>query len=415
MSYIEPPFTIVTLKNGIRLIHQNTGKSEIVHCGIMVNAGTRSEPHGKEGLAHFIEHVLFKGTARRTSMQILNRLETVGGELNAYTSKEETCIHASLQGQYLERAFELISDIMFHSIFPEKEIAKEKEVVLDEIRSYLDNPSEQIFDDYESQLFRNNALGHPILGTAETVKRFTRNDIVNFIRRNYHPSKIVLSVTGDVEFAKVNYLSEKYFGEKTSPSLEENTKKFKRNTTFDHTVKKTTEQTHFITGNVAYSFNDKRRLQMVLLNNILGGPAMNSILSLSVREKYGYTYSIESSYLAYSDTGIFNIYFATEPKLFDKTLGIVHKELAKLRTNKFSATKLSQYKKQLLGQIALAQENKAGIMMALGRSLMNHNKVDTLQTIFAKINAITPDDILHVANEVFDTTRMSSLRYINQS
>nr|MBK9651642.1 insulinase family protein [Bacteroidota bacterium] len=413
MSYNEPPFSITTLKNGIRLIHQNTGKSEIVHCGILVNAGTRHESHGKEGLAHFIEHVLFKGTSHRTSMQILNRLEVVGGELNAYTSKEETCIHASVQVQYLERAFDLIADIMFNSIFPEKEIAKEKEVVLDEIRSYLDNPSEQIFEDFESKLFRNNTLGNPILGTTQSVKAFTRNDIINFIKTNYHPEKMVVSVTGDISFTRAKELADKYFVSRAKANNVAAVQKFKHNKTFAQTMERPTEQTHFVMGNVAYSFRDKRRLQLSLLNNILGGPAMNSILSLSVREKYGYTYNIESNYLSYSDTGVFNIYFATEPKLFDKTYAVVNKELEKLRNNKFTTTKLSQHKKQLIGQIALAQENKAGIMMALGRTLLNHNRVDTLETIFAKINAITPEDILHVANEVFDKNKFSTLQYVS--
>lgn len=415
MNYNEPPFSITTLKNGIRFIHQNTGKSEIVHCGIMVNAGTRHEKPGKEGLAHFIEHVLFKGTPQRTSMQILNRLEVVGGELNAYTSKEETCIHASVQVKYLERAFDLIADIMFNSIFPEKEIAKEKEVVLDEIRSYLDNPSEQIFEDFESKLFRNNTLGNPILGTTESVKAFTRSDIINFIKTNYHPEKMVLSVTGDISFDKAKTLAEKYFVARPKSNIAAGVQKFKHNKIFSQTMERPTEQTHFVMGNVAYSFRDKRRLHLSLLNNILGGPAMNSILSLSVREKYGYTYNIESNYLSYSDTGVFNIYFATEPKLFDKTFSLVNKELEKLRNNKFTAAKLSQHKKQLIGQIALAQENKAGIMMALGRSLLNHNRVDTLETIFAKINAITPEDILHVANEVFDKNKFSTLQYVNSN
>ena len=408
----ESPYSIYTFSNGIRLIHQRSGYSDIAHCAIIINAGTRDESAGKEGLAHFIEHVLFKGTTKRKSIHILNRLEVVGGELNAYTTKEETCIHASFMKQHFERAMELMCDIVFNSVFPAKELEKEKEVIIDEIRTYLDSPSEQIFDDFESQIFANHTLGNPVLGTFETVKSFTRKDIFDFIKDNYFTDKMVVSVVGDFDFEKVQTMCAKFI-QQVKPKLNAPARKpFKIYKPKQITVAKTTEQAHFILGCTAYSFKDNKRIKLVLLNNILGGPGMNSRLNLTVREKYGYTYNIESNYTAYSDAGIFSLYLATEKKLLNKTIALAKKELNRLCEEQIKPTQLSQYKQQLIGQIALGQENKASVMIGLGRSLMNHGKVDTLQQVYEKIENITAEQLQLAAQDIFDEKMQSSLLFI---
>ncbi len=408
----ESPYNIFTFKNGIRLIHQRSGHSDIAHCAIIINAGTRDEGPEKEGLAHFIEHCLFKGTTKRKSIHILNRLEVVGGELNAYTTKEETCVHASFMKQHFERSLELMFDIVFNSVFPAKELEKEKEVIIDEIRTYLDSPSEQIFDDFEGQVFKNHTLGNPVLGTFETVKNFSRKDIFDFIKNNYFTDKIVVSVVGDFDFAKVQYMCAKFI-DQVKPKLNPPARKpFKIYRPQQITVSKTTEQAHFIMGSKAYSFKDNKRIKLVLLNNILGGPGMNSRLNLSVREKYGYTYNIESNYTAYSDTGIFSLYLATEKKLLDKTIALAKKELHRLCDEPIKTKQLAQYKQQLIGQIALGQENKASVMIGLGRSLMNHGKVDTLQHVYDKIEQITAEQLQLAAQDIFDEKHQSTLLFI---
>ncbi len=409
----ENPFQIHTFKNGVRLIHQYTANTEIGHCAIIINAGTRDEPPGKEGLAHFLEHVFFKGTVKRKSIHILNRLEVVGGELNAFTTKEETCLHASFMKQYLQRALELLYDIAFCSVFPIKEIEKEKEVVLDEIRMYLDTPGEQIFDDFESLIFKGHALGNPILGTVKTVKGFTQKDIVEFLRNNYQPENIIISISGDYDFDKLIALCSLYFSHIKPKVKVAQRKPFKHYKPVDKVEKKNTEQAHFVIGTQAYSLKNNHRIKMILLNNILGGPGMNSRLNLSIRERYGYSYNIESNYVAYSDVGMFSIYLATEKKLLEKTIALAKRELISLCENPIKPNQLKQYKNQLMGQIALAQENKASVMIALGRSLMNHGKVDTLQTVFHKIEQVTAEQLQSTAQEIFVEDKMSSLLYIS--
>ncbi len=399
-----------TFKNGIRLVYLEN-PSPVSHCGLMVGAGSRNEEKGKEGLAHFIEHVLFKGTKKRKSYQVLNRLEIVGGELNAYTTKEETCVHASFMPEHFERAVELISDIVFHSEFPEKEIEKEKEVVLDEINSYMDNPMEQIYDDFECLIFKNRPLGNPILGTSKSVKAFTRKDILGFIKKNYINQNIVFSYTGDLPFEMVRQTAENYFAK------EGRSGKIAK-TSATHSVKsqiciepKKTIQSHYIAGSVAYSVHSNKRFPLFLMNNILGGPGMNSKLNMNIREKYGLTYHIESAYVPFSDSGLFNIYLASEKKFLNKCLGLVEKEFNKMKTVRIGNSMLSRYKYQLKGQIAIAQENKPGVMLNNAKSLLNYNKPLNILEVFRKIDEITAEQILDVSNEILDNTRISSLLY----
>jgi predicted Zn-dependent peptidase len=315
---------------------------------------------------------------------------------------------------YFERAVDLIADVVFNSTFPEKEMIKEKEVVLDEIRSYLDNPSEQIFDDFEGLVFANHALGNSILGSTQSVSNFKRKDLVDFISQNYFTDRMVFSVTGDLVFDDVKNVIEKYFSVAKKKLHHRMQAKFKGYKPKHVIEQKTTEQAHYITGNVAMSYHHPQRISMVLLNNILGGPAMNSKLNLAIREKYGYTYNIESNYIAFNDTGLFNLYLATEKKYLNRTIDLVKKVLNKFCDEKLKAHQLNQYKNQLMGQIALSQENKSGIMLGIGRSLLNYNKVDTLDEIFKKIEKITPENIIDVANKVFDQNKMSTMVFMNE-
>lgn len=398
------------LSNGIRFVYLHN-PSHVSHCGLMVGAGSRDEWQKKEGLAHFIEHVLFKGTSKRKAYQVLNRLEIVGGELNAYTTKEETCVHASFMNAHAERAIELIADIVFHSTFPQKEMEKEKEVVIDEINSYMDNPMEQIYDDFECQVFKGQPLGNPILGTHESVRSFTRADILKFIKRFYSNDRMVFSYTGSLPFEQVRSLAEKHFSGEGHKSVLSTAPRKRPLEITRLAQKKNNIQAHYIAGSTAYSCHSSKRFTLFLLNNILGGPGMNSRLNMNIREKYGFTYHIESAYVPFKDTGLFNIYLATEKKFLEKSIRLVDAEMKKLRTVKIPSAQLSRFKYQLKGQIAISQENKSGVMLNNAKSLLNYNKPVDVEAVFRKLDEVTPDDILLVANEILDPSVISSLLY----
>lgn len=405
-------FNFFTLSNGIRVIHLDH-PGNIAHCGLIINAGSRDERAREHGLAHFIEHCIFKGTTHRKTFHILSRLDAVGAELNAYTTKEETWIYASFMKQYFERAVELIADITFNSTFPEKEIAKERAVIIDEIASYLDSPSDMIFDEFEEMIFRGHPLGRSILGTEKTLQSFGRNTILGFLERQYTSSRMVFSVVANLPATEIKAILEEHLcgsnhtgkAPKRAPFLSYHP---------EHQVKaEDTHQVHYILGNVAYSHNDERRIPMILLNNYLGGPAMNSRLNLNIREKYGIAYNIESHYHAYSDTGLFQVYLGTDAKTFERAKELIAKELRNLRNNRLGVAQLKGAKQQLIGQIALAQESGSGIMQAVGKSYLLYDKVDTLAEVFAQIERISSSEILEIANEIFDERSMSSLTYLS--
>lgn len=403
-------YKIHTLPNGIRLIHKHTNNL-VGHFGIVINTGSRDEDDSEHGMAHFIEHCIFKGTQKRRAYHILSRLEDVGGEMNAYTTKEETCIHASFLNEYYQRTLELISDIVFHSTFPETEIQKEKEVVLDEINSYKDSPSEQIYDEFEEMIFKNSNLGHGILGTEQSLKNFTAQNIKDFIIKNYNTNEIVLSSVGNIPFQKLIKLAETYFGD-----IVENNREFKRQPAINYIPEtfqthKNTFQAHCIIGTQAYGFNHKKRLGLYLLNNLLGGPGMNSRLNLSLREKRGYTYNIESNYTPYSDTGTFNIYFGTDQNNLEKSIKLVKKELKNLQEKSLGTLQLSKAKKQLIGQQAISSESMEGYMLSMGKSMLVFNHVESLEDINKKIENISNSDILEISNEIFNNNNLSMLVY----
>ncbi len=398
------------LGNGIRLVHYRTG-GMVAHCGLVINTGSRDETGPEHGMAHFIEHMLFKGTAKRKAYHILSRLEDVGGELNAYTTKEETAVHASFMKEDYERALEIISDITFNSVFPEKELEKEKDVVIDEINSYLDNPAELIYDDFEEVIFAGRPIGHNILGTAGTVKSFTVKSLTRFIRKNYNTGEMVFCSVGNITSEKILKLFRKYF----DPVMSKN--RNKRNTgNWEYRVstlvrEKDTYQNHCIIGNIAYDLRDKRRLGMFLLNNILGGQGLNSRLNLSLREKNGLAYNVESNYNPYCDTGAFSIYFGTDSQNLEKSIAITMSELKKLREQKLGIIQLSKAKNQVKGYLARGYENHESLMLSLGKSLLVFNKVETMEETAAKIDALQSTLLMEVANDIFDPVKLSTLIY----
>ncbi|MFO7922680.1 MAG: pitrilysin family protein [Bacteroidales bacterium] len=403
-------FQTHTFNNGIRIIHHQV-PSKVAHCGLLINAGSRNENASEHGIAHFIEHLIFKGTKKRKAHHILSRLETVGGEINAYTGKEETCIYSSFMREDFERSLELISDMAFHSIFPEKELSREKLVIIDEIISYRDNPSEQIFDDFEELVFKNDPIGRNILGTPKNLKKFTRDDILNFMHKNYKTDRMVFSSVGNIDFNTVIKYASKHLA-----SVPPNTTPGKNNGLVSYqpvkkTVRKRTHQAHCITGNLAFDLYDRRRMSMILLNNILGGPGMIAKLNLALREKSGYAYNVESHFTAYSNTGIFTVYFGTDRENIDKCRLLVYREFAALRNKRLSTMQLKRVKRQLTGQLTIGWENKESLMLAIGKSYLLFNRVDTMEDVYNKIEEITSDDLMEVANIVLDPGSLSELLY----
>ncbi len=407
---VDTDFLTYTLKNGIRIIHKNTD-SPVAHLGVIINTGSRDEKKNEHGLAHFIEHSVFKGTKKRKSFHILSRIEGVGGELNAYTTKEETVLYSTFLNEYYERAAELLGDILLNSTYPQKELEREKEVVYEEINSYKDSPSELIFDEFDELVFDGHPIARNILGTKANLKKFNRNSILNFIENNYHTDQIVISSVGNYNFDSLVQLLDKYFGETPEKVRKNSRKGFRNYKPEKRMIEKETFQAHCVMGNIAYDIQHKKRIVMVLLNNILGGQAMNSRLNLALRERRGMAYNVESSYSPYTDTGLFNVYFGTDKENLDKALSLVQKEFQILRDKQMGAIQLSKAKKQLIGQIAISTESHEDLMLAIGKSYLLYDKVDPLRVVFNKIEAITAKDLLDVANFSLDKKQMSTLVY----
>jgi predicted Zn-dependent peptidase len=405
-------FTSKTLPNGLRVLHI-PADSPVSHVGVFINAGTRDESPEENGLAHFIEHTIFKGTKKRKAYHILTNLESVGGELNAYTTKEETCIYATVLNEHLSRAIELISDIVLNSTFPVKELKKEKEVIMDEINSYKDSPSEEIYDVFEENLFQGHPLAMNILGTPEHLKMFSQEHVKRFLTRNYFGENIVICIIGKAPMDKVFPFLARHFGPLPSKGKGHNRKPFVTGKAFHLTLERSTYQTHTILGSLAYDRHDERRIAMFLLNNLLGGPALNSRLNLAVRERHGYTYNIESLYMPYTDTGVFSIYMGTDNDNLEKALSLVDKELEKVQKVPLGTLQLHQAKRQLIGQIAIANESNLNRMLAIGKTFLHDNQPDSMEEIREKIEAVTREQILEVANEVLAPEALSMLIFKN--
>ena len=379
-----------TLPNGLRIIHEPT-LSKVAYCGFAIDAGTRDEAANEQGMAHFVEHLIFKGTVKRKAWHILNRMENVGGDLNAYTNKEETVVYSAFLTEHLERALELLGDIVFHSTFPQHEIEKETEVIIDEIQSYEDNPSELIFDDFEDMIFRNHPLGRNILGKPELLRSFRTEDVLSFTRRFYQPGNMV----SDIPAVEIE-------NRRTPPPLY----------IPEHlTVTKDTHQAHVMIGSRGYNAYDDKRTALYLLNNILGGPGMNSKLNVSLRERRGLVYNVESNLTSYTDTGAFCIYFGTDIEDMDTCLKLTYKELKRMRDVKMTSSQLAAAKKQLIGQIGVASDNFENNALGMAKTFLHYHKYESSELVFKRIEALTAETLLEVANEMFAEEYLSTLIY----
>lgn len=399
-----------TLKNGLRLIHKPT-QSAVSYCGFTINAGTRDEEEAYSGLAHFVEHTIFKGTTHRRASHILNRMEVVGGELNAYTAKEETVVYSVFPGAHLSRAMQLLGDLIADSQFPEKELSKEREVVADEINSYRDTPSELIYDEFESALFEGCSLGRNILGNVESLHAMTSAVARQFLTDHYTPGNMVFFFMGATPFSQVQHLAERYLGDLSRPTKELPRILKPAAAPFSKTLCLDTHQSHVIIGARAYDLFDKRRRVLLLLNNILGGPGMNSVLNVTLREKRGYVYTVESSVTSYTDTGLFAIYFGTDHRYTQPCIDLVKKELRRLREQRLSPARLAAAKRQFIGQIEVSTDNSENVALALGKSFLRYGHFDSLAEIAEQIESITSDDLLEVANDLLAEEGLSMLIY----
>ena len=396
------------LKNGIRLIHR-PNQSDVAHFGLIVHTGTRDENRNEHGLAHFMEHMFFKGTQKRSAYQIISRLEDVGGEINAYTTKEETALYASFLKQDHNRAVELIQDIFLHSSFPEKERKKEAEVILNEIQGYDDSPAELIFDRAEEILFPNHSIGRNILGSEQSLGRFRNGMLESFRAENYSTHEIVLSSVGNLPKEKVLRTAEKYFG-----GLPEKSRSRKRITPQAVSGKRVAEkrntyQKHCMMVGAAYPLPHQKRLQLYLLNNILGGPGMNSRLNMALRERRGYSYSAESHYTPYTDTGALMIYFSSDSDKFNLSMKVVRDEVNKLRNTLIPDNRLKHARKQLMGQLAIAHENNEHLMLTSGKRFLVFNRVDSFEDIQKNLEAITAKNLRETAYEILDPVHLNTL------
>lgn len=404
-------YNVHTLRNGIRVL-QVPSASSIAHACILINSGSRDEKESQMGLAHFIEHLIFKRTEKRSTSQILNRLESVGADLNAYTTKEYTCIHASFLYSYLDRTLELFNDIVFHSVFPEDEIEKEKGVVLDEISSYIDQPEEAINDDFEDLLYAGHSLGRNILGQPSTVSNLTRKDVKQFIADHYKTDQIVIGVLGNYTFEKVIKISEKYFDSLSSANAHIQRLSPIANSSFHVVEKKPISQAHCMMGQMTYSMHHPYKTGLLLMNNMLGGNGMSSMLNLQIREKYGIAYTIESNYSPLTDTGIFALYFGTDQEKVERATRLIYKEFAKLRDKKLTAVQLHRAKNKFIGQIALGEENRIGLIISMAKSLLDYDRIDSLETVFQKIRDVSAEEMSEIANEVLNPEKISSLTFL---
>lgn len=405
-------YNLKELPNGIRIVHQEVTHTRMVHCGFVMNIGSRDESKEQEGLAHFWEHMAFKGTKKRKAYHIINRLESLGGELNAYTTKEKICFYSSILKEHFTKAAELLCDITFNSTFPRKQIDKERQVILEEMAMYRDSPDDSIQDDFDELIFEGHALGRNILGNEQTVANFTQEDFFGFISSRLDTTQIVFSVIGNISFNKVLQQVESFLNEipvKRSLYVRSGFTNYQPKIKI---VEKEITQAHCAIGKPAFSFYDPRRFQLYLLNNILGGPSMNSRLNLSLREKHGYVYSVESHYQAYSDTGFVGVYFGTEQKTANRAKKVVLKEMEKLRLKKLGTMQLHMAKEQAIGQMAMAEENYAALMLVFAKNLLDKGRIDSLDTIFGIIREATAEDLMDIANEVYSPDQLSYLNYI---
>ncbi|MCB0756657.1 MAG: insulinase family protein [Flavobacteriales bacterium] len=399
-----------TLSNGIRCIHRDVN-SPVAHLGFFVNMGSRDELPEEHGLAHFVEHTIFKGTKRRKAYHVLSRMEDIGGELNAYTTKEETVVHATFLNEHYGRAAELFSDIIFNSTFPKKELEKEKSVIEDEINSYLDSPSDMIFDEFDELIFDGHPLGRNTLGTPDSVHSFNADSVKRFLHRGYRTDQMVITSVGRIDLRKLKKMLERYFSaDITSIDGHERTS-FSGYKPKRIELEKSNYQTHLMMGTEAYRSDHDDRIGLFLLSNLLGGPGMNARLHMTLRERHGYTYNVETNYSSFSDTGLFSIYLGMDERYLNKCIDLTHKELRLLREKGLGTLQLHKAKQQILGQVAIGQENNQSQMLGIGKSILTNDEVRTWKEITDKIEALTSKQLLRIANEILNEKDFSYLIY----
>lgn len=399
-----------TLSNGIRIVHNRITTTKIVHCGIMLNIGSRDENPTNQGIAHFWEHMAFKGTRKRKAFHILNRLDSLGGELNAFTDKEKILFYASIRDVYFEKAVDLLTDITFDSIFPENQIERERNVILEEMAMYLDDPEDSLHDEFDHVIFANHPLGMNILGTQQTVKSFRKNDFRDFIKSHLDTTKIVFSSVGNISMEEVIKLAEKHLGHIPRIKSAVKRKIFKKYQPREVMMYRKVSQSRCAMGRPAYARADKRRSAFYMLVNILGGSGMNSRLNWALREKHGYVYSIGANYFPFSDTGLFMISFGTEPSQMTKSLQLIKIELAKLKEKKLGVRQMNAAREQLLGQLAMADENNLSFMISMARSILDLGRVPPIEETYQRIHETTPLKLKELANDIFDESTFSYLR-----
>lgn len=396
-------FHIYTLPNGIRGIHRQV-RGNVARCALCVNAGSRDELPSEYGLAHFAEHAFFKGTARRKAWQVNCRLENLGGELNAFTTKEDTTLHATVLRGDLAKAAELIADIAFRSTFPDRELEKEREVIFDEINTYKDSPADLIYDTFEEMLFEGSELGHNILGTKQSLKRHDGRSIRCFVDRTYTADQMVFSTIGSQPPKTIEAIARKYFGEMPATVRDFRRQAPASRDPFDRTVLKHTHQTHCIVGGRAYGIDESRKLPLSLAVNILGGPCANSRLNMTVREKYGLSYTVEANYTPYGDCGMVAIYFSSDHGHADRCCELINREVRRLCTERLTSRQLSMAKKQFIAQLAISMESNEGYMLGVGKSFLAHDAVDTMEEVYRKVEALTATELTDAAAEIFART-----------
>lgn len=404
-------YQTVTLPNGIRIIHEQN-PINVAYCGYAIDAGTRDEQADEQGMAHFVEHLIFKGTRKRHAWHILNRMENVGGDLNAYTNKEETVIYSAFLKEDFLRAAELLTDIVFNSTFPQNEIEKEVEVIIDEIQSYEDSPAELIFDDFEELIFPDHPLGRNILGKPEQLRNFRSEDALRFVNRYYKPDNLIFFVQGNLDFNRIVRSMEKV----TAGIPFSTTENYTRQAPGPYhprqvVLHKDTHQAHVMIGGRGYNAYDERRTGLYLLNNILGGPGMNSRLNVALREKRGLVYSVESNLTAYTDTGTFCIYFGCDLKDTDRCIELVQKELSNLRKQPLTTSRLNAAKKQIIGQIGVASDNFESNALDMAKSFLHYKQYEAKEKLFQRIESLTASYLQDIANEMFDENYLSTLIY----
>ncbi|MEL7004101.1 MAG: pitrilysin family protein [Bacteroidota bacterium] len=405
-------YEIYTLDNGIRILHKQVTNTKIAHCGFMLDIGSRDENEGNQGIAHFWEHMAFKGTKKRKAFHILNRIDSVGGELNAYTTKEKIAFYASVLDNHLEKAIELLADITFNSTFPERQIEKERNVILEEMAMYNDTPDDAIQDEFDKVVFGEHPLGMNILGTSNTVNSFDRDDFLTFVKDHIDTKHLVFCFVGNVPLKRVKRMVDKYIAPVAAFSGEMSRQPFVQYRPKISEEIRNISQAHCAIGRPAYSMSDDKRIPFFMLTNILGGPGMNSRLNLALREKYGFVYSIDASYQSYIDTGLFGVFFATEPKQLKRSIRLVHKEFERLREKLLGTIQLHTAKEQIMGQLAMAEENNTSLMLMMGKSILDTDRIDTLEDIFKMIREVSASDLRDIANEMLIEDQLSRLTYI---